>query len=104
LVIKTEFDPKDKWDMNFNTSYDLNNMEWSKKINAKLDLQINEDWRIKYKGVADLEDFKLSNSVIGITRDLHCRELNINYKQATKSIWVEFFIKAFPTEKITIGG
>ena len=105
LVAKLEYKPKDDWKMNFNTTYNLNDMEWTKKINSQLDLQVTNDWRIKYKGVIDLEnDFKLTDSVVGITRDLHCREITINYKQATKSFWVEFYIKAFPTEKITLGG
>jgi len=104
LVAKVEYKPKDGWKMNFSSSYNLNTKEWTKKINSTLDLQLSEDWRIKYKGVVDLDDFKLTNSVVGITRDLHCRELTINYKQATKSVWVEFYIKAFPTEKITLGG
>ncbi|MBA7541271.1 LPS-assembly protein LptD [subsurface metagenome] len=104
LVAKVEYKPKDDWKMNFSSSYNLNTKEWTKKINSTLDLQLNDDWRIKYKGVVDLDDFKLTNSVVGITRDLHCREITINYKQATKSFWVEFYIKAFPTEKITLGG
>lgn len=104
LVAKVEYKPKDDWKMNFSSSYNLNTKEWTKKINSQLDLQLTDDWRIKYRGVVDLEDFKLTHSVVGITRDLHCRELTINYKQATKSIWVEFYIKAFPTSKITIGG
>jgi len=104
LVAKLEYTPEDDWKLNFNTSYDLNDMEWNKRINSQLDLQLTDAWRVKYKGAIDLEDFKLTNSVVGITRDLHCRELTINYKQSSKSIWVEFFIKAFPTEKITIGG
>jgi len=104
LVAKVEYKPKDNWMMNFSSTYNLNTKEWTKKINSRLDLQLTDEWRIKYKGIVDLEDFKLTNSVVGITRDLHCRELTINYKQATKSIWVEFYIKAFPTEKITIGG
>lgn len=104
LVAKVEYKPKDEWKMNFSSSYNLNTKEWTKKINSTLNLQLNEDWRIKYKGVVDFDEFKLTNSVVGITRDLHCREITINYKQANKSIWVEFHIKAFPTEKITIGG
>jgi len=104
LVAKLEYKPKDDWKMNFSSSYNLNTKEWTKKVNSTLDLQVTDDWRIKYKGVVDLKDFKLTNSVVGITRDLHCREITINYKQATKSFWVEFYIKAFPTEKITLGG
>lgn len=104
LVGKFEYKPKEDWKLDFSTGYNLNTMDWNKKINTQLDLQLTEDWKVKYKGVVDLEDFKLTNSVVGITRDLHCREITINYKQATKSIWVEFYIKAFPTEKITLGG
>jgi hypothetical protein len=104
LVAKLEYKPKDDWKMDFSSSYNLNSMEWTKKINSTLDLQLSEDWRIKYKGIIDLDGFKLTNSIVGITRDLHCREITINYKQATKSFWVEFYIKAFPTEKITLGG
>ncbi len=104
LVAKVEYKPKDDWKMNFSSSYNLNTKEWTKKINSTLDLQVTDDWRIKYKGVVNLDDFKLTNSVVGITRDLHCREITINYKQANKSFWVEFYIKAFPTEKITLGG
>jgi len=104
LVAKLEYKPKDDWNMNFSSSYNLNTKEWTKKINSTLDLQVSDNWRIKYKGIVDLDDFKLTNSIVGITRDLHCREITINYKQANKSIWVEFYIKAFPTEKITLGG
>lgn len=104
LVAKVEYKPKDDWKMNFSSSYNLNTKEWTKKINSTLALQLNEDWSIKYKGVVDFDDFKLTDGVVGITRDLHCREITINYKQATKSFWVEFYIKAFPTEKITLGG
>ena len=104
LVAKLEYNPKDDWKMDFSSSYNLNSMEWTKQINSQLDLQLTNDWRIKYKGIIDLDGFKLTNSIVGITRDLHCREITINYKQATKSFWVEFYIKAFPTEKITLGG
>lgn len=104
LVAKLEYKPKDDWKMNFSSSYNLNSMEWTKQINSTLDLQLSDNWRIQYRGVVDLDGFKLTNSIVGITRDLHCREITINYKQATKSFWVEFYIKAFPTEKITLGG
>jgi hypothetical protein len=104
LVAKLEYKPKDDWKMDFSSSYNLNSMEWTKQINSTLDLQLSDNWRIQYRGVVDLDGFKLTNSVVGITRDLHCREITLNYKQANKSFWVEFYIKAFPTEKITLGG
>ena len=104
LTAKIIYEPKEDWNMRFSSSYNLNSKEWTKKINSQLDLQLNDNWRVKYKGVVDLDDYKLTNSIVGITRDLHCREITINYKQASKSFWVEFYIKAFPTEKITLGG
>jgi hypothetical protein len=88
LVAKVEYKPKEDWKMNFSSSYNLNTNEWTKKINSTLDLQVSDDWKIKYKGVVDLNDFKLTNSVIGITRDLHCREITINYKQATHQVFL----------------
>ncbi len=103
LVAKLAYKPKEDWKMNFNTSYNLNTSEWSKEINTTLDLKLSDNWKVNYKGIIDLEDWEVRNSVIGITRDLHCREIRFNYKQATQSFWLEFYIKAFPTEKITIG-
>ena len=104
LVAKLAYNPQEDWEMNFNTTYNLNDMTWNKQIGSKIDLPLTEDWRFRYTGIIDLEDFELNNSVVALTRDLHCREFTINYRQANKSIWVEFLIKAFPTEKITIGG
>jgi hypothetical protein len=104
LIGKLEYKPKDDWIMNFSSSYNLNTMQWTKQINSTLDLQLSDNWRIQYRGIVDLDGFKLTNSIVGITRDLHCREITLNYKQASKSFWVEFYIKAFPTEKITLGG
>jgi hypothetical protein len=79
-------------------------MEWNKRIDTRMSLKISDEWKMSYSGSVYFDDFDIRNSVISVVRDLHCREISINYRQSTQSIWLDFKINAFPTESITIGG
>ncbi len=103
LGARLQWKPKGEHDVYLSTSYNLNNMEWSKRVDTRLSLNISEDWRMSYSGTVYFDDFDIRNSVISVVRDLHCREISINYRQSTKAIWLDFKINAFPTESITIG-
>lgn len=94
---------KKDYDVQLSTNFDLNNQEWSKRVDTKIDLKLNDKWRVRYSGSVLFDDLDIKNSVISVVRDLHCREITLNYKQSSQSIWVDFLIKAFPSEKITIG-
>lgn len=104
LGARIQWKPKNEHDIYLSTSYDLNNMEWSKRVDTRMSLKLSEEWKLAYSGSIYFDDFDIRNSVISVVRDLHCREISINYRQSTQSIWVDFQIKAFPTETITIGG
>jgi len=104
LGTRIQWKPKDEYDIYLSTSFDLNNMEWNKRIDTRMSLKLSEEWKLAYSGSVYFDDFDIRNSVISVVRDLHCREISINYKQSTQSIWVDFQINAFPTESITIGG
>lgn len=104
LGARIQWKPKGEHDINLSTNYDLNKMQWNKRIDTKMSLKLSEEWKISYSGSIFFDDFDIRNSVISVVRDLHCREISINYRQSTQSIWVDFKIKAFPTESITIGG
>ena len=104
LGTKIKWEPKEGNEINLSTNFDLNNMEWNKRINTKMSLKFSDKWKMTYSGSVYFDDFDIRNSVISVVRDLHCREISINYKQSTQSIWLDFKIKAFPTESITIGG
>jgi len=104
LSSRIKWKPKDEHDIYLSTYYDLNNMEWNKRIDTRMSLKLSEKWKLSYRGSIYFDDFDIRNSIISVVRDLHCREISINYKQSNQSIWVDFKINAFPTESITIGG
>ena len=104
LGARVRWRPKGEHDIYLSSSYDLNNMQWSKRIDTRLSLKLSDEWKMSYSGSVYFDDFDIRNSVISVVRDLHCREISINYRQSTQSIWVDFKINAFPTESITIGG
>ncbi len=103
LGARIQWKPKGEHDIYLSSYYDLNNMQWNKRIDTRMSLKLSEDWKISYSGSVYFDDFDIRNSVISVVKDLHCREISINYKQSTQSIWLDFKIKAFPTESITIG-
>lgn len=104
MGIKAQWKPKNDYDISISTYYDLNNLQWNKKVDTKMALKLTEEWKMTYSGSVYFDDFDIRNSVISVVKDLHCREISINYKQSTQSIWLDFKINAFPTESITIGG
>jgi len=104
LGARVRWRPKGEHDIYLSSSYDLNKMEWNKRIDTRMSLKISDEWKMSYSGSVYFDDFDIRNSVISVVRDLHCREISINYRQSTQSIWLDFKINAFPTESITIGG
>ncbi|HBY57921.1 MAG TPA: hypothetical protein DEG96_08720 [Candidatus Atribacteria bacterium] len=104
LGARLQWEPKGEHDIYLSSYYDLNKREWNKRIDTRMSLKLSEEWKMSYSGSLYFDDFDIRNSVISVVKDLHCREISINYKQSTKSIWVDFSIKAFPTETITVGG
>ncbi len=103
LGARVQWKPKDDYNINLNTYYDLNKKSWNKRVDAKMSLKLSDDWRLTYSGSLYFDKLDIKNSVISVVRDLHCREISINYRQSTKSVWVDFRINAFPTESFTIG-
>lgn len=104
LGVKLQWKPKQEHNISLSSYYDLNNKEWNKRIDTKMSLTLSDEWKLSYSGSVYFDKFDIRNSVISVVRDLHCREISINYRQSTKSVWVDFKINAFPTESITIGG
>jgi hypothetical protein len=104
LGARLQWKPKGDHNIYLSTYYDLNKKQWNKRIDTRMSLKLSDEWKLSYSGSVYFDKFDIRNSVISVVRDLHCREISINYRQSTKSIWVDFSIKAFPTETITIGG
>lgn len=93
---------KNKFSQTLNACYDMDRGRL--KI---VDLQINSKphhfWQIEYKGAYDALRRRYTYNDFLITRDLHCWEARLSYRQAVKEVFLEFYIKAFPTEKVKLG-
>jgi hypothetical protein len=48
-------------------------------INFNGDLSISEKWKITYSGGYDLMTAQLTQSMIGLARDLHCWQMNVSW-------------------------
>lgn len=79
-----------------------------KKMNSKVDWQMNDDWHVEgqlkfapYKGF-DIEDSQ-TRATMTITRNLHCREISVNYDFVEQEIWFEYNLTAYPKEKVRLG-
>lgn len=48
-------------------------------ININGDLSISEKWKINFSGGFDFRTAQITQSMIGIARDLHCWQMNVNW-------------------------
>ncbi|MCF7823122.1 MAG: hypothetical protein K9N35_03030 [Candidatus Marinimicrobia bacterium] len=76
---------KSAWTANFNFSYSyshLNPLEKVKQtfnLNTTLKFNLSENWGLTYNPRFDLIEQKLTSGSVGVTRDLHCWTLSMNW-------------------------
>jgi len=73
------------------------------RVESSADMRPLPDWRIQWVAVYDLVKGGLVKGDIGITRDLHCREIAVTYQYTTRRVWLEFRLKAFPGTPLGFG-
>ena len=73
------------------------------RVESSADMRPLPDWRIQWVAVYDLVKGGLVRGDIGITRDLHCREIAVTYQYTTRRVWLEFRFKAFPGTPLGFG-
>ncbi len=73
------------------------------RVESSADMRPLPDWRIQWVAVYDLVKGGLVRGDIGITRDLHCREIAVTYQYTTRRVWLEFRLKAFPGTPLGFG-
>jgi len=84
-------------------SYDFDTGDW---LGLAIDTtwRINKDWKLSVDGTWNLTNGNLQGLEVGVTRDLHCREITFFYDKPRDTFWLEYTIKAFPSQKVTLGG
>jgi hypothetical protein len=72
------------WNMSFgyNLSYNkgfTGNTNITQAVNINGDLSLSEKWKINFNSGFDLSTGRITQSMIGIARDLHCWQMNVNW-------------------------
>lgn len=83
-------------------TYDINKRELL-KIDGDTTIKRFRNWNINHKISYFPQTKKITYNDFLILRDLHCWEAKIMYRHYKKEFFVEFNIKAFPSEKIMLG-
>jgi hypothetical protein len=83
-------------------SYDFVRGQFT-RVESSGDVRFSPEWRFQWTGVYDFFKGGLVRGDIGITRDLHCREVALTYQHASRRVWLEFRLKAFPGKPLGFG-
>ncbi|MGE5593730.1 MAG: hypothetical protein ACM3X3_08640 [Betaproteobacteria bacterium] len=73
------------------------------RIESDVELNIGDAWKVQWTVVYGGPSKGVLQGNVGVTRDLHCRELKISYSYTDNQVWLEYRIKAFPYEGIRFG-
>jgi lipopolysaccharide export system protein LptA len=73
------------------------------RVESDVDLSIGEAWKLQCTVVYGGPSKSVLRGNVGVTRDLHCRELKLSYSYTDNQVWLEYRIKAFPYEGVRFG-
>ncbi|MGE5507693.1 MAG: hypothetical protein ACM3RP_04265 [Chitinophagales bacterium] len=94
--------PKETQQYRLGTTYNLGT-DQLERLDAQVAQPLGKDWRVEltasYDGVAQ----SFSRGEVGVTRDMHCRELRLSYDEVTRQLWLELQIKALPAQRFRFG-
>jgi len=65
---------------------------------------LSPQWSIGLEGVWDFAEGELDALEVKLTHDLHCREISLLYDKSEGTVWLEYSLKVFPSQKFTLGG
>jgi hypothetical protein len=102
-LFSIEYNLNDNKKVELSGSYDIDNEEWG-SILFGISWPMNKEWGIDFSGRWDPQNGEIDGIRVGLTDDLHCREISLFYDQSRDTFWLEYGIKALPGEKIKLGG
>ncbi|HAI85778.1 MAG TPA: hypothetical protein DCL63_02165 [Firmicutes bacterium] len=102
LLGRVVIQPSPQFQLKAGGNYDFARAQIT-RVESSADVRLSPDWRVQWVAVYDLVKGGLVRGDIGVTRDLHCREIAITYQYATRRVWLEFRLKAFPGTPLGFG-
>ncbi|MDI7247462.1 MAG: hypothetical protein QME92_08355 [Bacillota bacterium] len=73
------------------------------RVESDVALSMGDAWKLQWTLVYGGPAKGVLRGDVGVTRDLHCRELKLSYSYTNNQVWLEYRIKAFPYEGIRFG-
>lgn len=73
------------------------------RVESDVELNVGDAWKVQWTVVYGGPSKGVLKGDVAVTRDLHCRELRVSYSYTDNQVWLEYRIKAFPSEGIRFG-
>lgn len=125
LTLQARLKPAEQWTLDLYGNYDLNTRTLTRvvpmveyegdmlglmlgaryrphtqeleRVDARISFPLGSTWQISYDGIYEPGKRAFAKGQIGITKDLHCRELTLSYDHVSQRVALQLTINAFPT-------
>jgi LPS-assembly protein len=101
--LEFSIDPANDFRLNFGYRYEKKPSDPQNQLTFDLSYRLNPKWRFGLYERFDLQQRKIEEQQISVTRDLHCWEVEVaydveggNFFEDDYTLWIAFKIKAFP--------
>jgi lipopolysaccharide export system permease protein len=101
-TFKVSASPKPEINVKAGATYDFTASRLS-RLETSADLRLSPDWLLQWAAVYDVVKGGFTRGNVGVTRDLHCREVSLMYDHTTGRVWLEFRLKALPGMPLGFG-
>lgn len=97
LFIKYDLKDSDNLLLNASTTYDLRSHKY-KTLNSRINFRIDPFWNLSTDLIYDMETRSLRNINYIFERDIHCWTMKFTAQVKQKTYYMEFGLKAFPSD------
>lgn len=99
---KLNVDIDDIVDLKLGASYNFNTAQWT-RVETDADISIGWGWSVQWSAIYNFRYDDFTRAKIGITKDLHCRQISLMYDHVYRRVWLDFQINAFPDSSLSFG-
>lgn len=102
LIGRLELNPWKNSYFDFGSGYDLAKKQWT-NVNTQFSLDLGKGFSVNYWTLYDLMNKKWSYQDFCISKEDHDFLTRIVYRSEQREMWLQFVLKAFPYDRISIG-
>ncbi len=70
------------------------------RIDSRISVPVGKTWRVGYESIFEPLNQEFIQGHVTLTKDLHCRTLELNYDHVEKRVALQYTINAFPNMPI----